>query len=222
MNMRRFREISRMGLAAMAAGAALTTLPAIGSGAADGPSGKALDGGTLKSVAEFQSITDTAARSRALFTEAAKVITNPRCMNCHPATRSPTQGDNLHPHMPPMQASESGFGVAGLNCSSCHRPHNTTLAGSRIGSVPGAEPWLLAPASMTWQGLTLGEICRQVQDPARNGGRSHADLIRHMGTDHLVGWAWHPGAGRRPAPGTQEEFGALIEAWIATGAQCPS
>jgi hypothetical protein len=37
----------------------------------------------------------------------------------------------------------------------------------------------------------------------------------------LVGWAWHPGAGRRPAPGTQERFGEIIEAWIETGSECP-
>jgi len=30
-----------------------------------------------------------------------------------------------------------------------------------------------------------------------------------------------PGA-RTPAPGTQAQFGALIDAWVATGAACPS
>jgi len=210
------------GLATLAMGAALAGLLAIGSGVADSPATDAPGGGPLKPVADFAAIADTGARSKALFTEAAKVITNPRCMNCHPATRRPTQGDDLHPHMPPMQAGESGFGVAGINCASCHRSTNTTIPGSRIGSIPGAEPWLLAPASMAWQGLTLGEICQQLKDPARNGQRSLADLIGHMATDHLVGWAWHPGEGRRPAPGTQEEFGALIKAWIDTGAECPS
>jgi len=29
------------------------------------------------------------------------------------------------------------------------------------------------------------------------------------------------GAGRDPAPGTQQLFGALVQAWIDTGAQCP-
>jgi hypothetical protein len=40
----------------------------------------------------FASIGDQAARSRALFAEAAKAITSPRCMNCHPAGDRPTQG----------------------------------------------------------------------------------------------------------------------------------
>jgi hypothetical protein len=47
------------------------------------------------------------------------------------------------------------------------------------------------------------------------------DLIHHIGTDNLVGWAWAPGSGRQPAPGTQKEAGALAEAWVNTGAVCP-
>jgi hypothetical protein len=47
-------------------------------------------------------------------------------------------------------------------------------------------------------------------------------LVEHIGEDHLVGWAWAPGYGRRPAPGTQKEAGALVEAWVKTGAVCPN
>ena len=42
-----------------------------------------------------------------------------------------------------------------------------------------------------------------------------------MAHDELVGWGWNPGVGRTPAPGTQEEFGKLIQAWADSGAQCP-
>jgi hypothetical protein len=58
-------------------------------------------------------------------------------------------------------------------------------------------------------------------DPARNGDRSLQQILAHMSTDSLVGWAWSPGFGREPAPGTQLELGALLEAWIKTGAMCP-
>ena len=47
------------------------------------------------------------------------------------------------------------------------------------------------------------EICVQIKDRERNGGRSLDDLVHHIGTDTLVGWAWAPGIGRQPAPGTQ-------------------
>ena len=53
-------------------------------------------------------------------------------------------------------------------------------------------------------------------------GRSMADLVHHMAEDSLVGWGWSPGAGRTPAPGSQQVFGALIKAWADTGAACPA
>jgi hypothetical protein len=40
---------------------------------------------TLASPESFDAIADTAARSAALFTEVGKVLTHPRCVNCHPA-----------------------------------------------------------------------------------------------------------------------------------------
>jgi hypothetical protein len=74
---------------------------------------------------------------------------------------------------------------------------------------------------MAWQNKTLGEICEQIKEPARNGGRSLDDVVHHIGEDTLVGWAWAPGSGRQPAPGTQKKAGALAEAWVKTGAVCP-
>ena len=74
---------------------------------------------------------------------------------------------------------------------------------------------------MAWEGRTVGEICAQIKDPSRNGGKTLAELQEHMAKDELVGWGWDPGPGREPAPGTQAELGALIQAWIDTGAACP-
>ena len=54
----------------------------------------------LQPPSAFSNIRDESARSVALFTEAAKVIESPRCMNCHPVNRQPTQGDDLHAHLP--------------------------------------------------------------------------------------------------------------------------
>lgn len=176
---------------------------------------------SLRPASAFSNINDQHARSVALFTEAARVIQHPRCLNCHPVTRQPTQGDDLHPHVPLMYAGPGDHGVAGLPCKSCHGTVNVETPGSRIASIPGNPRWGLAPASMAWQGKAACEICLQIKDRTRNGGRSLADIHRHLATDPLVGWAWHPGAGREPAPGTQAEFGALIAAWVSTGAHCP-
>jgi len=90
------------------------------------------------------------------------------------------------------------------------------------GRVPGHPLWHLAPIEMAWAGKSLGEICEQIKDPKRNGGKSLDEIVHHMGEDSLVGWGWHPGVGRAPVPGTQQEFGALIKAWVEAGAACPS
>ena len=64
--------------------------PARGSAQTSGP--------TLQTPSAFSSISDPAERCRAIFSEAAKVLTHPRCLNCHPASDRPTQANDLHPH----------------------------------------------------------------------------------------------------------------------------
>src|ERR1700722_6212761 len=171
---------------------------------------------TLATPESFDGISDTAARSAALFTEAGKVLTSPRCMNCHPAGDRPLQGEAHRLHQPPVARGSDGFGTAALRCWTCHQGANFDPTG-----VPGNPHWHLAPREMAWQDKTAGEICAQIKDPARNGDRSLQEVLTHMATDSLVGWAWAPGFGRASAPGTQQELGALIEAWVKTGAVCP-
>src|SRR4051794_22354141 len=67
---------------------------------------------------------DSAERSIALFREAGKVLQHPRCLNCHPATDSPTQTDALRPHLPRIVRGPDGRGPAGLPCSACHHVAN--------------------------------------------------------------------------------------------------
>jgi hypothetical protein len=73
-----------------------------------------------------------------------------------------------------------------------------------------------------WRGRAAPSLCEQIKDRARNGGRDMAALVKHMAEDSLVGWAWSPGAGRTPAPGTQAEFGTLVRAWADAGGHCPA
>ena len=172
---------------------------------------------SLASPESFASIADTAARSAAIFTELGKVLTHPRCVNCHPAGDRPRQGDMARLHQPPVERGADGHGLPAMRCSICHQQANFDAAG-----VPGNPIWQLAPREMAWEGKTLAEICAQIKDPARNGNRSVDALIEHIGEDHLVGWAWAPGYGRQPAPGTQKQARALVEAWVKTGAECPN
>jgi hypothetical protein len=172
---------------------------------------------TLAAPESFAGIVDTNARSAALFTELGKVLTHPRCVNCHPAGDRPHQGEQGRLHQPPVARGLDGHGVPTMRCSTCHRNANF-----EPGRVPGHPEWHLAPREMAWEGKTLAEICMQIKDPARNGNRKVEEIVTHIGTDTLVGWAWAPGFGRAPAPGTQRRAGALVEAWVSTGAVCPS
>ncbi|MDY7229573.1 Isoquinoline 1-oxidoreductase subunit [Hyalangium rubrum] len=173
-------------------------------------------------MAEFSRIADPAARSVALFVEAGKVISHPRCSNCHPADGVPRQGMDQHPHVPTVSGGAEGHGTPGLPCTSCHRAANTPTVGATVRSIPGNPKWALAPAEMAWVGKSLGSICEQLKDRQRNGGKSLAELQHHMAEDALVGWGWNPGPGLEPVPGTQKAFGELIQAWIDTGAHCPA
>ena len=171
----------------------------------------------LKDPQSFAAIADRTERSKALFSEAGKVIEHPRCMNCHPVGERPTQGDDMHPHAPLVVRGADDKGAVGMRCTTCHQSANFEPSG-----VPGHPLWHVAPKSMAWQTRSLGQICAQIKDTRRNGGRTLAAIHDHMANDTLVGWGWAPGGKRTPAPGTQAQFGALIAAWIETGAACPN
>ncbi|WP_040674520.1 hypothetical protein [Rhizobium grahamii] len=212
---------SRLAIACMAGGMSLfAALPVSLMALAQVPAEKS----TLKPAASFAEITDQKARSVALFQEAGKVIEHPRCLNCHPAGDRPLQTMAMHPHQPPVTRGEGGMGVPGMMCNTCHGADNATIVGQSptLKSIPGNPSWHLAPIEMAWVGKSLGEICEQIKDPKRNGGKDTNQLLEHMAHDSLVGWGWNPGEGREAAPGTQAEFGDLIRAWIETGAACPA
>ncbi len=170
----------------------------------------------LRPVAAFASLAEGPTRSQALFSEMARVLLHPRCVNCHVQGESPAQGDYLELHDPPVVRGEEGRGVVGMECSTCHQDRNLQLS-----RVPGAVGWRLPPAEMAWEGKSPAELCAQLKDPARNGQRGLAELIEHSRRDALVAWGWQPGFDRRPPPGTQAEFAALVAAWVESGAACP-
>jgi hypothetical protein len=171
---------------------------------------------TLRSPDTFAGIADPMARSAALFIEAGKVLRHPRCLNCHPDGDRPSQGDG-YPHQPLVQRGDDGHGVSAMRCATCHQKANFDPAG-----IPGDPEWHLAPRSMAWQHKSLADICMQLKDSSRNGGRTLNQIMEHAARDSLVGWAWKPGAGRKPAPGSQASFGALMQAWADSGAACPA
>jgi hypothetical protein len=96
--------------------------------AAQGPANEG-----LQPPSAFQSIGDPAQRSRAIFTEVGKLLTHPRCLNCHPAGDQPLQGAEHRIHWPP--AKRAGLGDT---CVACHTDRNVTLhAKASYQSIPG-------------------------------------------------------------------------------------
>lgn len=152
-----------------------------------------------------------------LFSPIAAVLKHPRCMNCHPRDDRPRQGEDRHPHLQNVVRGPDNLGFVNLRCTSCHRDENNAFSG-----VPGAPNWHLAPLSMGWQGLTDGEICTALKDPAKNGGKDIKALVEHMESDKLVLWGWAPGGTRAPVATPHAEFMTHVKAWAAANAPCPA
>jgi hypothetical protein len=152
------------------------------------------------------------------------VFSHPRCANCHvegerPMWSGPHYGaTRAHAFNVQRGADGSGFGNAGMRCTTCHFESNSNV----LHGPPGAENWHLAPAEMVWFGKSSVEICAQIKDPNRNGERTLEEVATHVRDDKLVGWGWSPGPGREPAPGSAAETFDAIKTWTAAGAPCPS
>jgi hypothetical protein len=146
-----------------------------------------------------------------------RVLTSPRCLNCHPRDDWPTQGETIKRHR--VAAPRRGpynHGVAAMRCSTCHQEANQEIA-----RIPGAPHWHLAPASMGWVGLSSAALCQTIKDPAKNGSRTAEQVAAHMTEYALVRWAWAPGDKRKPPPVPFDEFAAALDAWLKAGAPCP-
>src|SRR4030095_6809825 len=131
--------------------------------------------GARRAPETFGSITNQSERSRALFVEAGRVLQHPRCLNCHPVGERPTPGDDRHPHSPLVVRGADDKGAIGLRCTTCHQDANYEASG-----VPGHPQWHVAPKTMAWQMKSLGQICEQIKDPRRNGGKTPAADHEHM------------------------------------------
>jgi hypothetical protein len=123
--------------------------------------------GGLRDPAGFGSISDTAERSRAIFTEIGKLLTHPRCMNCHPAADRPLQGADHHEHMPPVWRGEHGH--LATNCSACHTEHNFTLnEAASYKSIPGhPRSGSAAEVASKIERLGMARGCRVHEFPRR-------------------------------------------------------
>jgi cytochrome c5 len=174
---------------------------------------------TSSNAAPVTAVASNDAAAQAAFNRAWTVFNSPRCRNCHPAGDAPLQGDDSHVHIQNVKRGPDGHGVYGMKCNTCHQLTNTP--GDNM--PPGNPKWSVPPPNMKMVivGETSGQFCRQLKDPAQNGGRTLAQIITHVSSDELVGWAWNPGDGRNPPPLTRPEFAVAMREWVKNGAACP-
>jgi hypothetical protein len=157
------------------------------------------------------------------------VVTHPRCANCHVDTRgipiwTPAGETTSRVHGMNIHAGLSRIGTEAIACSTCHmtstQPNDPAPAPPRAGI-----PWQLAPVEFLWYGQSGTEICKQLKDPARNGGRDVVGLLDHLRHDASLGGfiprGWEPGAGRSVPPGTFEDHVKDVAEWGAAGQPCP-
>jgi mono/diheme cytochrome c family protein len=147
------------------------------------------------------------------------VLMHPRCVNCHPAGDAPLQGDDRRPHGQDVRRGSDGRGMFALRCASCHQTAN--LPGPNL--PPGAPVWHLPHPDMplVFEGMSRGDLCRQMRDPLRNGGKTPQQILHHVADDALVLWGWDPGPGRTPVSTPHEEFVRATRTWVENGCACP-
>jgi len=152
------------------------------------------------------------------FQEIASVLVSPRCLNCHIPGQSPLQTNDGRPHTMQVKRGADGRGTPAMRCTNCHQPTNSEFA----HTPPGAPDWRLPEAKepLAWQGLSIGELCRTIKDPHKNGGKSLSGLLEHVTSDKFVNWAWNPGAGRTTPPLSHQQFVDKFTQWVDSGAPC--
>jgi hypothetical protein len=168
-----------------------------------------------------------------------EVFSHPRCANCHvgddrvPMWSGRSYGPKPRPHGMNINGGTSRSGDESIPCTSCHTKHNSSVPHGPPGADPDEKGWRLAPVSMQWFGKSSAEICEQVKDESRNGGRNIAKLVEHIKDEKLVQWGWKPGLGdlspedraprEREIPRySREQVIEFLEKWGAAGTPCPT
>jgi hypothetical protein len=162
---------------------------------------------------------DRDTRSADAFLRAYPVFMHPRCLNCHPAGDAPLQGDDSRIHAQNVQRGPDGKGLFALKCAACHQEANTI----GLHMPPGNPNWHLPPANMpmVFERRTPRELAEQLKDPRRNGGKTLAQLLKHVEEDGLVTGCWNPGDGRTKPPVSHSDFAKAMREWIDSGAEIP-
>lgn len=160
-----------------------------------------------------------------------EVVSHPRCANCHvgpdniPMWSGPSYG-TTRKHGMNIDAGESRSGAEYVPCAACHvqRSQENPARNGPHEPPQVALAWQLAPVEFQWFDKTSAEVCAQMADPERTGGRDWVALAEHLAEDAhhggFVQWGWDPGGGREPAPYSLQQHIDDVLAWGAAGTPC--
>lgn len=159
------------------------------------------------------------AGSKAAFLAAYPVFMHARCMNCHPAGDTPLIGDASQLHPQNVKRGSDGRGRYAMRCGNCHQLEH--LRGENM--PPGHPNWHLPPADMpmVFEGRTAAQLARQFKDPKQNGGKTLAEILKHVEEDSLVLVCWKKSDGRSLPPLDHKEFARHFREWVEKGAAIP-
>ncbi|MEM7280078.1 MAG: hypothetical protein AAF438_00405 [Pseudomonadota bacterium] len=158
------------------------------------------------------------------------VFTHPRCLNCHvgndgvPLWTTGSSSESTQAHGMWIKGGNSRMGAETMLCNSCHQTsaqRNTKAhAAPHTGMI-----WRLAPTEFQWTDQSSAQICEQVRDPERNGGRDEEGLIEHILHDAsvfgFISWGFDPGPGRSRPPGSLQSHLEDMATWTSAGMPCP-
>ena len=125
-----------------------------------------------------------------------EVFSHPRCANCHVGEDNRPLWSGSHYtiygagesvaeavfHGMNVRGGEQRNGMPLVPCSTCHSTANST----QLHGPPGAPHWQLPPVSMQWAGRSSAQVCEQIKDPSRTGGRELDAIADHISHDALI------------------------------------
>jgi hypothetical protein len=113
----------------------------------------------------------------------------------------PLQGDDGKPHNQNILRGPTGHGMAGAECTTCHRSANPPDSYGAHTPPGSPKAWHMPPPEMrlVFVGVAPGALCEQIKDPARNGNKTMAELRSHL-DDPFVLWAGRPASAARRSP----------------------
>jgi len=164
-----------------------------------------------------------------------QVARNPRCVNCHglyrgDGERIPTVGDAMAPHPMNVTARHNPNvpgSPLGTTCTSCHGTENAQTPGGPPGALDKPFPWQMPTRSITRlpPDVSKQNLCKTWRAAVQHSvdhrepcgdkvPRTAAEFfVCHIGGDALIGWAFAPGPGRTPAPGSLADLIRAAEKW---------